>query len=208
MCTEYRAPTCNHSWISLTHPCGPYRNLLSCSCLETFQTLAAPAFTCPQCHGGFQNEETLRMISDGGWGGPTVVTHTGFQKGGYGGGYAMPGPFGGSGFLGGWGGGGGGMFPHFAGGGRGGAYGIGSPVTTTTTTVIPGGDTVGGVPVIGGVCDFVMDTPVMSSKTPWGRYGRISNGWFGGGRRSSNRRVRHERHSYSESAPVTGCVTM
>jgi hypothetical protein len=155
------------------------------------------------------------MIADGGWGGPTIVTHAGGQQGGYGVGYGGSGGlgggygYGGNGFLGGWGGGGGGMFPHFAGDARGGAYGVGSPVTTTTTTtVIPGGGTGGGVPIVGRGCDLVMESPMTGPMVPMGGYGRRSNGWFGGGGRSSNRRVRHERHSYSESAPVAGCVVM
>jgi hypothetical protein len=100
------------------------------------------------------------------------------------------------------------VFPHFAGAARGGAYDVGSPVTTTTTTVIPGGGTGGGVSIVGGGCDLVMDSPMMGPMVSIGGYGRRSNDWFGGGGRSSNRRVRHERHSYSESAPVTGCVVM
>ncbi|KAF2799497.1 hypothetical protein K505DRAFT_60544 [Melanomma pulvis-pyrius CBS 109.77] len=196
MCTQYAASTCGHSWISLTHQCGPFRNLLTCPCLETFQTLAAPPFTCPQCHCGFQDEETLRMISNG-WGGPTMIANG----------------HGGHGFLGGWGGGGGGMFPGF-GGGR---YNSAGPVVP----VVPGGGYNGAgsmVPMLSGRgCGGGELVPVVPggayggdlvSMVPGGGYmGRRSSGWFGSSGRN-NRRYRHSSHSYSESAPVNGCTVM
>ncbi|KAF2714149.1 hypothetical protein K504DRAFT_462583 [Pleomassaria siparia CBS 279.74] len=189
LCTEYSASTCGHSWISLSHPCGPFRNLLSCQVLETFQTLVAPAFTCPQCHAGFQNEETLRMIGNG-WAGPTMVVSND--------------QFGGNGSLGGWGGNRQ-VFPHSGGGmgGFGGGFGMG--LSPLSNVVVNGGHAASPMmPMIqGGGCGMGGGAMVP------GMGGEAYHG-EGGFFRASNRnkrRIRQSHHHFSESSPA-GCNVM
>ncbi len=66
-CTLYDSPTCGHSWLSMSQPCGFLSDLLSCPNRQTYQTLIAPAYTCPQCNGGFADRETIEMVQ-GPWG--------------------------------------------------------------------------------------------------------------------------------------------
>lgn len=66
-CTLYDSPTCGHSWISMSQPCGFLSDLLSCPYRQTYQTLIAPPLTCPQCNGGFADRETIEMVQ-GPWG--------------------------------------------------------------------------------------------------------------------------------------------
>ncbi|KAH8727176.1 hypothetical protein GQ44DRAFT_704632 [Phaeosphaeriaceae sp. PMI808] len=66
-CTLYDSPTCGHSWISMSQPCGYLSDLLSCPYRQTYQTLIAPPYTCPTCHGGFADRETIEMVQ-GPWG--------------------------------------------------------------------------------------------------------------------------------------------
>jgi hypothetical protein len=66
-CTLYDSPTCGHSWISMSQPCGFLSDLLSCPNRQTYQTLVAPPYACPQCNGGFADCETVEMVQ-GPWG--------------------------------------------------------------------------------------------------------------------------------------------
>jgi len=66
-CTLYDSPTCDHSWISMSQPCGFLADLLSCPNRQIYQTLIAPPFTCPTCNGGFADQETIEMVQ-GPWG--------------------------------------------------------------------------------------------------------------------------------------------
>jgi predicted acylesterase/phospholipase RssA len=86
-CTLYDSPTCGHSWISMSQPCGFLSDLLSCPKRQTYQTLVAPPFTCPQCNGGFADRETIEMVQ-GPWGCNQLIrSHIG-------GSYAIPGSWG------------------------------------------------------------------------------------------------------------------
>ncbi|KAF3053426.1 hypothetical protein E8E11_005514 [Didymella keratinophila] len=66
-CTLYDSPTCGHSWLSMSQPCGFLYDLLSCPNRQTYQTLVAPPYTCPQCNAGFADRETIEMVQ-GPWG--------------------------------------------------------------------------------------------------------------------------------------------
>ncbi|RMZ70194.1 60s ribosomal l29 [Pyrenophora seminiperda CCB06] len=66
-CTLYDSPTCGHSWISMSQPCGFLSDLFSCPRRQTYQTLVAPPYTCPICNGGFADPETMEMVQ-GPWG--------------------------------------------------------------------------------------------------------------------------------------------
>jgi hypothetical protein len=110
--TLYDSPTCGHTWTSLTTPCTPYSDLLSCASRSPARYLIAPPHTCPTCNGGFADGETLQMVQGpwgcnqvvrnyyggewavgGGWMGDARVS--GPYAGGYGGGYG----YGGSGIT-------------------------------------------------------------------------------------------------------------
>ncbi|KAH7401474.1 hypothetical protein BKA66DRAFT_405619 [Pyrenochaeta sp. MPI-SDFR-AT-0127] len=66
-CTLYDSPTCGHSWISMSQPCGFLSDLLNCPYRQTYQTLVAPPYTCPMCNGSFADRETIEMVQ-GPWG--------------------------------------------------------------------------------------------------------------------------------------------
>lgn len=66
-CTLYDSPTCGHSWLSMSQPCGFLSDLLSCPNRQTYQTLVAPPYTCPHCNAGFADRETVEMVQ-GPWG--------------------------------------------------------------------------------------------------------------------------------------------
>lgn len=63
----YDSPTCGHSWISMSQPCGFLQDLLNCPVRQVYQTLIAPPYTCPTCNLGFADAETIQMIQ-GPWG--------------------------------------------------------------------------------------------------------------------------------------------
>ncbi|KAH6637441.1 hypothetical protein C7974DRAFT_141257 [Boeremia exigua] len=86
-CTLYDSPTCGHSWLSMSQPCGFLSDLISCPNRQTYQTLIAPAFTCPQCNGGFADRETIEMVQ-GPWGCNQLI------RGHLGGSHAIPGSWG------------------------------------------------------------------------------------------------------------------
>jgi hypothetical protein len=86
-CTLYDSPTCGHSWISMSKPCSYLADLLSCPYRQTYQTLIAPPYTCPQCNGGFADAETIEMIQ-GPWGCNQMIRNY------VGGNYAVPGQWG------------------------------------------------------------------------------------------------------------------
>ncbi|KNG52685.1 60s ribosomal protein l29 [Stemphylium lycopersici] len=86
-CTLYDSPTCGHSWISMSQPCGFLSDLLSCPYRETYQTLIAPPHTCPVCNGGFADQETIEMVQ-GPWGCNQMIRNH------VGGNYAVPGQWG------------------------------------------------------------------------------------------------------------------
>ncbi|KAF1839628.1 hypothetical protein BDW02DRAFT_486031 [Decorospora gaudefroyi] len=94
-CTLYDSPTCGHSWISMSQPCGYLSDLLSCPNRHTYQTLVAPPYTCPICNGGFADRETIEMVQ-GPWGCNQMIRNQ------LGGNYAVPGQWGNA--TGGWGG--------------------------------------------------------------------------------------------------------
>jgi hypothetical protein len=95
-CTLYDSPTCGHSWISMSQPCGFLSDLLSCPYRQTYQTLIAPPYTCPMCNGGFADRETIEMVQ-GPWGTNQMLRNH------VGGGYAIPGQWGSAPFMsGGW----------------------------------------------------------------------------------------------------------
>jgi hypothetical protein len=98
-CTLYDSPTCGHSWISMSQPCGYLSDLLSCPYRQTFQTLIAPPYTCPQCNGAFADPETIEMVQ-GPWGCNQMIRNH------VGGNYAVPGQWGSASLIrgGGWGG--------------------------------------------------------------------------------------------------------
>jgi hypothetical protein len=86
-CTLYDSPTCGHSWISMSQPCGYLQDLLNCPYRQTYQTLIAPPYACPTCHGGFADRETIEMVQ-GPWGCNQLIrSHAG-------GNYAIPGQWG------------------------------------------------------------------------------------------------------------------
>lgn len=86
-CTLYDSPTCGHSWLSMSQPCGFLSDLLSCPSRQTYQTLIAPPFACPQCNGGFADRETIEMVQ-GPWGCNQLIrSHLG-------GNHAIPGSWG------------------------------------------------------------------------------------------------------------------
>ncbi|KAJ5031235.1 60s ribosomal protein l29 [Bipolaris maydis] len=66
-CTLYDSPTCGHSWLSMSQPCGFLSDFLNCPYRQTYQTLIAPPYTCPTCNGGFADQETIEMVQ-GPWG--------------------------------------------------------------------------------------------------------------------------------------------
>lgn len=92
-CTLYDSPTCGHSWISMSQPCGFLRDLLSCPNRQTYQTLIAPPYACPVCNGGFADGETMEMIQ-GPWGCNQMLRNH------VGGDHAIPGQWGNAPFLG------------------------------------------------------------------------------------------------------------
>ena len=82
--TVYDSPTCGHSWRSMSHPCGPWTDLLSCPRRDIYQTLIAPPQSCPQCDNSFADCETIEMVQ-GPWGCNQMIrSHLG-------GNYAIPG---------------------------------------------------------------------------------------------------------------------
>lgn len=86
-CTLYDSPTCGHSWVSMSQPCGFLSDLLNCPNRQTYQTLIAPPYTCPQCNGGFADRETIEMVQ-GPWGCNQLIrSHVG-------GSHAIPGSWG------------------------------------------------------------------------------------------------------------------
>ncbi|KAH7085417.1 hypothetical protein BKA63DRAFT_400764 [Paraphoma chrysanthemicola] len=86
-CTLYDSPTCGHSWLSMSQPCGFLSDLLSCPNRQTYQTLVAPAYSCPMCNGGFADRETIEMVQ-GPWGCNQMIrSHVG-------GSFAIPGQWG------------------------------------------------------------------------------------------------------------------
>jgi hypothetical protein len=86
-CTLYDSPTCGHSWISMSQPCGFLSDLLNCPYRQTYQTLIAPPYTCPTCHRGFADRESIEMVQ-GPWGCNQLIrSHVG-------GNYAIPGQWG------------------------------------------------------------------------------------------------------------------
>jgi hypothetical protein len=86
-CTLYDSPTCGHSWISMSQPCGFLSDLLNCPNRHTYQTLIAPPYSCPTCHRGFADRETIEMLQ-GPWGCNQLIrSHVG-------GSYAIPGQWG------------------------------------------------------------------------------------------------------------------
>ncbi|KAF2129854.1 hypothetical protein P153DRAFT_430952 [Dothidotthia symphoricarpi CBS 119687] len=86
-CTLYDSPTCGHSWLSMSQPCGFLSDLLNCPYRQTYQTLVAPAMTCPMCNGGFADRETMEMVQ-GPWGCNQMIRNA------VGGSYAVPGQWG------------------------------------------------------------------------------------------------------------------
>jgi hypothetical protein len=86
-CTLYDSPTCGHTWMSMSQPCGFLSDLLSCPRRETYQTLVAPAMSCPMCNGGFADRETIEMVQ-GPWGCNQMLRSQ------IGGSYAIPGAWG------------------------------------------------------------------------------------------------------------------
>ena len=71
----------------MSQPCGFLSDLLSCPNRQTYQTLIAPPFTCPQCSGGFADRETIEMVQ-GPWGCNQLIrSHVG-------GSHAIPGSWG------------------------------------------------------------------------------------------------------------------
>ncbi|USP73389.1 uncharacterized protein yc1106_00663 [Curvularia clavata] len=66
-CTLYDSPTCGHSWISMSQPCGFLSDLLNCPYRQVYQTLIAPPYTCPMCNSAFADHETIEMVQ-GPWG--------------------------------------------------------------------------------------------------------------------------------------------
>lgn len=86
-CTLYDSPTCGHSWISMSQPCGFLSDLLNCPYRQTYQTLIAPPYTCPMCNGGFADRETIEMVQ-GPWGCNQMI------RGHVGGSHAIPGTWG------------------------------------------------------------------------------------------------------------------
>ena len=86
-CTLYDSPTCGHSWVSMSQPCGFLSDLLNCPYRQTYQTLIAPPYTCPICNGGFADAETIEMVQ-GPWGCNQML------PGQVGGSYAIPGQWG------------------------------------------------------------------------------------------------------------------
>jgi hypothetical protein len=86
-CTLYDSPTCGHSWVSMSQPCGFLSDLLNCPYRQIYQTLVAPPYTCPTCQSGFADRETIEMIQ-GPWGCNQLIrSHVG-------GNYAIPGQWG------------------------------------------------------------------------------------------------------------------
>ncbi|EAT80355.1 hypothetical protein SNOG_11943 [Parastagonospora nodorum SN15] len=86
-CTLYDSPTCGHSWISMSQPCGFLSDLLNCPYRQTYQTLIAPPYSCPTCHRGFADRETIEMVQ-GPWGCNQLIrSHVG-------GNHAIPGQWG------------------------------------------------------------------------------------------------------------------
>jgi hypothetical protein len=51
----------------MSQPCGFLSDLLNCPYRQTYQTLIAPPYTCPTCHHGFGDRETIEMVQ-GPWG--------------------------------------------------------------------------------------------------------------------------------------------
>lgn len=86
-CTLYDSPTCGHTWLSMSSPCGFLSDLLSCPQRSVYQTLIAPAHTCPICNGGFADAETIEMVQ-GPWGCNQMIRNT------VGGPYSIPGQWG------------------------------------------------------------------------------------------------------------------
>jgi hypothetical protein len=85
--TMYDSPTCGHSWRSMSQPCGPLSDLLSCPRREIYQTLIAPPDSCPQCNLAFADCETIEMVQ-GPWGCNQMIRSQ------IGGNYAIPGSWG------------------------------------------------------------------------------------------------------------------
>jgi hypothetical protein len=86
-CTLYDSSTCGHSWVSMSQPCGYLSDLLNCPYRQTYQTLVAPPYTCPTCHGGFADRETIEMVQ-GPWGCNQLIRSQ------VGGSYVIPGQWG------------------------------------------------------------------------------------------------------------------
>lgn len=71
----------------MSQPCGFLSDLLSCPNRQTYQTLIAPPYTCPQCNCGFADRETIEMVQ-GPWGCNQLIrSHVG-------GSHAIPGSWG------------------------------------------------------------------------------------------------------------------
>lgn len=86
-CTLYDSPTCGHSWLSMSQPCGFLSDLLSCPYRQTYQTLIAPPYACPTCNRGFADCETMEMVQ-GPWGCNQLIRNH------VGGSHAIPGQWG------------------------------------------------------------------------------------------------------------------
>ncbi|KAH7394000.1 hypothetical protein DE146DRAFT_617445 [Phaeosphaeria sp. MPI-PUGE-AT-0046c] len=98
-CTLYDSPSCGHSWLSMSQPCGFLSDLVSCPTRQTYQTLIAPPHACPACNRGFADRETIEMVQ-GPWGCNQLIRNH------VGGSYAVPGQWGSLGvpsISGGWG---------------------------------------------------------------------------------------------------------
>jgi hypothetical protein len=183
-CTLYDSPTCGHSWISMSQPCGFLSDLLNCPYRQTYQTLIAPPYTCPTCHHGFGDRETIEMVQ-GPWGCNQLIrSHVG-------GPHAIPGQWGHAPMM---GGGGGWGVPPMMGGAMVPMNGHGYDHRLTGPYPPPP--------------PMMMDRPMICDG-----YDNFDDGFMydfgyeGRRRRKKNRSSRYHEYKYS-SKPATNCTVM
>ncbi|KAF9701278.1 hypothetical protein EKO04_000592 [Ascochyta lentis] len=182
----------------MSQPCGFLSDLLSCPDRQTYQTLVAPPYTCPQCNGGFADRETIEMVQ-GPWGCNQLIrSHVG-------GSHAIPGSWGNAPLV-----------MNSGGGGRGLGMGMSMGIAANT----PSMSSRAMVPVNGYGHDHRLAGLYGSRPAVCSGYGSFDNGMImddgfsddHGYGYDDRRRRRHKSSSrykyYHSSKPATNCTVM